>query len=82
MVGEDKEECVGSTEIPSRLLDWSDSVLVALHFAVRNKTKPFDTGGVIYIPDPHWLDDLLDRPLLGPAIAPRSKAPPNAVNTE
>jgi hypothetical protein len=47
--------------VPTRLLDWSDGALVALHFAVRNKTAPFDTGALIYVLDSYWLDDLLEK---------------------
>jgi FRG domain-containing protein len=47
--------------VPTRLLDWSDGALVALHFAVRNKTEPFDTGALIYVLDSYWLDDVLEK---------------------
>jgi FRG domain len=45
---------------PTRLLDWSDGALVALHFAIREKTAPIETGAVIYVLDPHWLVDYLE----------------------
>jgi hypothetical protein len=47
--------------VPTRLLDWSDGALVALHFAVRNKTAPFYTGALIYVLDSYWLDDVLEK---------------------
>jgi hypothetical protein len=47
--------------VPTRLLDWSDGALVALHFAVRDKALPATTGSVIYVLDPYWLLKLLDR---------------------
>lgn len=40
---------------PTRLLDWSDGALVALHFAVRNKTAPITTDATMYVLDPYWL---------------------------
>ncbi len=45
--------------VPTRVLDWSDSALIALHFAVRNKSAPVKTGSAIYVLDPWWLLDLL-----------------------
>lgn len=48
---------------PTRLLDWSDGALVALHFAVRAKMAPFDSGSIIYVLDSYWLDDLLEEGL-------------------
>jgi hypothetical protein len=44
---------------PTRLLDWSDGALIALHFAVRDKPMPPKTGSIIYVLDPYWLIRLL-----------------------
>jgi hypothetical protein len=47
--------------VPTRLLDWTDGALIALHFAVNHRTAPFTTGAVIYAMNPHWLLKLLKR---------------------
>jgi hypothetical protein len=47
--------------VPTRLLDWSDGALIALHFAVRDKPIPPKTGSIIYILDPYWLLEHLDK---------------------
>lgn len=44
---------------PTRLLDWSDGALIALHFAVRDKPMPPKSGSIIYVLDPYWLIRLL-----------------------
>ena len=44
---------------PTRILDWSDGALIALHFAVREKSEPIKSGSVIYVLDPWWLNDCL-----------------------
>ena len=41
--------------VPTRLLDWSDGALIALHFIVHRKIQPVKTGGTIYVLDPYWL---------------------------
>jgi len=45
--------------VPTRLLDWSDGALIALHFAVRDKPMPPKSGSIIYVLDPYWLVHLL-----------------------
>ena len=42
--------------VPTRLLDWSDGALIALHFAVRDKPIPPKTGSIIYVLDPYLVD--------------------------
>lgn len=41
--------------VPTRLLDWSDGALIALHFAVGNKATPAKSGAKIFVLDPYWL---------------------------
>jgi hypothetical protein len=45
--------------VPTRLLDWSDGALIALHFAIRDKPMSPKSGSVIYVLQPYWLLDLL-----------------------
>jgi hypothetical protein len=44
---------------PTRLLDWSDGALMALHFAVRNKPDDDREDPVVYILEPYRLLDKL-----------------------
>lgn len=46
---------------PTRLLDWSDGALIALHFAVRDKPTTPKSGSIIYVLDPYWLLELLRK---------------------
>jgi hypothetical protein len=47
--------------VPTRLLDWSDGALIALHFAIKDKPMSPKTGSIIYVLDPYWLLDELDK---------------------
>jgi FRG domain-containing protein len=42
---------------PTRLLDWTDGALLALHFAVTNLREPRDVA--VWILDPEWLNQKL-----------------------
>jgi hypothetical protein len=44
---------------PTRLLDWSDGALMALHFAIRDYPRA-KGDALVYILDAGWLGDLLD----------------------
>jgi hypothetical protein len=47
---------------PTRLLDWSDGALLALHFAIRDKYPGTDkTDSIVYALDPYWLSDVIDN---------------------
>jgi hypothetical protein len=39
---------------PTRLLDWSDGALIALHFAIRDDQEP-QCDRFVYVLDPYWL---------------------------
>ena len=47
--------------VPTRILDWSDGALIALHFAIRNKPRPPRSGSIIYVLNPYWLLSYLER---------------------
>ena len=44
---------------PTRLIDWSDGALMALHFAVKGELASSE-GGYVYLIDPYELNDTLD----------------------
>lgn len=45
---------------PTRLLDWTDGAMMALHFATNGDLSS-SQGGYLYILDPFWLVDELDK---------------------
>jgi hypothetical protein len=47
--------------VPTRLLDWTDGALIALHFAVSRKPFVPKSDSTVYVLDPYWLMGLLDR---------------------
>jgi hypothetical protein len=47
--------------VPTRLLDWSDGALIALHFSIIDKPRPPKSGSIVFILDPYWLLKKLDN---------------------
>lgn len=45
---------------PTRLLDWSDGALIALHFALRNKPNEAEQDAIVYALEPYRLRDELE----------------------
>jgi len=41
--------------VPTRILDWTDGSLIALHFVVRDKPVPPESDSLVYILDADWL---------------------------
>jgi hypothetical protein len=65
-VGEDADDSWGSYFLmqhfggPTRLLDWSDGALIALHFAIRDDHR-IECDRHVYVLDPYWLMEHLER---------------------
>jgi hypothetical protein len=45
---------------PTRLLDWSDGALIALHFALRNKPNEVKKDAIVYVLEPYRLRETLN----------------------
>src|SRR5579862_2387487 len=46
--------------VPTRILDWSDGSLIALHFATNKKKLVPESSSVVYVLDPNWIMKVLN----------------------